>query len=57
MKASRDQIIKAYTDSVKLCLDKIFEVNEIHKDQSGESQAYETKKVIDKWFLRGGRLD
>lgn len=56
MKVSRDNIIKAYSDSVKLCLDEIYRVNEIHKDQSKESQAYETKKVIDKWFLRGGRI-
>ena len=56
MKANKDQIIKAYTDSVKLCIDKIYEVNVIHKDQSEESKAYETKKVIDKWFLKGGRI-
>lgn len=56
MKVSRDQIIKAYSDSVKLCLDEIYRVNEIHKDQSTTSQAYETKKVIDRWFNRGGRI-
>ena len=39
-----------------LCMNKIKEVNEIHKDQSEESRAYETKKVINKWFMNGGRI-
>lgn len=54
MKANVSQIIDAYTNAVKACNDEILKVNEIHKDQSEESKAYETKKVIDKWFLRGG---
>ena len=56
MKANVSQIVDAYSKAVSLCLDRIKEVNEIHKDQSEESKAYETKKVIDKWFLRGGRI-
>ena len=35
-------------------MDQIKKVNEIHKDQSEESRAYETKKVIDRWFVNGG---
>lgn len=56
MRATVKQIISAYTQAVESCNKKILEVNEIHKDQSEESRAYETKKVIDKWFLRGGRV-
>lgn len=54
MKATVKQIVDAYTQAVERCNKKILEVNEIHKNQSEESRAYETKKVIDKWFLRGG---
>lgn len=55
MKASASQIVDAYTKTVMICMERIKEVNEIHKDQSEESKAYETKKVIDKWFKHGGR--
>lgn len=56
MKATVKQIVDAYTNAVESCNKKILEVNEIHKSQSEESRAYETKKVIDKWFLKGGRI-
>lgn len=56
MKATVKQIIKAYTLAVESCNKRILEVNEIHKKEPEESRAYETKKVIDKWFLRGGRI-
>ena len=56
MKARVSEIVDAYTKTVMLCMNKIKEVNDIHKDQSEESKAYETKKVIDKWFLKGGRI-
>ena len=56
MKFSVSQIVDAYSKTVLSCMNKIKEVNEIHKDQSEESKAYETKKVIDKWFLSGGRI-
>ena len=56
MKASVRQIVDAYTSAVENCNKRILEVNEIHKNQSEESKAYETKKVIDKWFLRGGLI-
>ena len=46
----------AYTEAIERCNKKILEVNEIHKDQSEESREYETKKVIDSWFLKGGRI-
>jgi hypothetical protein len=46
----------AYSKAVTLCLDKIREVNEIHKDQSEESRAFETRKVIMKWFRTGGKI-
>lgn len=54
MKATVKQIVDAYTQAVENCNKKILEVNEIHKKEPEESRAYETKKVIDKWFLRGG---
>ena len=54
MKANVSQIVDAYSKTVMLCMDQIKKVNEIHKDQSEESRAYETKKVIDRWFVNGG---
>ena len=56
MKASVKQIIDAYTQAVERCNDRILEVNKIHKDQSEESRAFETRKVINKWFLKGGLI-
>ena len=57
LKASVKQIVDAYTEAVQRCNKKILEVNQIHKDQSEESRAFETRKVINKWFLKGGRID
>lgn len=54
MKATVKQIVDAYTQAVERCNKKILEVNEIHKKEPEESRAYETKKVIDRWFMRGG---
>ena len=56
MKASPKQIIDAYVHAVELCNEKILESAELHKSESEASQAYQTKKVIDKWFRNGGRL-
>ena len=56
MKPKVSEIVDAYTKTVMICMNKIKEVNEIHKDQSEESRAYETRKVINKWFMTGGRL-
>ena len=56
MKASVKDITDAYIQAVQRCNDKILEVNTIHKDQSEESRAFETRKVINKWFLKGGRI-
>jgi hypothetical protein len=56
LKASPKQIIDAYVHAVELCNLKILESAKLHKNESEGSQAYETKKVIDKWFRNGGRL-
>jgi hypothetical protein len=56
LKASVKQIVDAYTQAVEKCNQKILEVNRIHKDQSEESRAYETRKIINKWFRTGGLI-
>ena len=56
LKASVKQIVDAYTEAVERCNKKILEVNKIHESQSEESRAYETRKVINTWFLKGGRI-
>ena len=54
LKASVSQIVDAYSKTVLLCMDQIKKVNELHKAESEESKAYQTKKIIDKWFANGG---
>ena len=56
MKAKVKDIIDAYTQAVERCNKEILKVNEIHRDQPEESRAYQTKKIIDKWFIKGGQI-
>ena len=37
-------------------MDQIKKVNELHKTEPEESKAYQTKKIIDKWFANGGMI-
>ena len=54
MKVSSKQVTDAYVDAVERCNKKILEASITYKDQPDDMKAYYIKKVIDRWFLKGG---